>query len=113
VEGVIKECSQYRGLWSTQLQNVQQIGKGQASAYLGKPGEIITERVKILAVTDATYGGKAVRMETPNRRILVAYDQHSNLQLANVGEVWDITAKVKKHGMGVTQIYYISKAAKV
>ena len=46
--------------------------------------------MKILGVTDATYGGKAIRMETPNRRKLIAYDQHSDLQLANVGEVWDI-----------------------
>jgi len=113
VEGVIQGCSEYRGVWSTQLQDVQQIGKGQSTAYIGKPGEIITERVKILGVTDATYGGKAIRMETPNRRKLIAYDQHSDLQLANVGEVWDITAKVKKHNRGMTQIYYITHATKV
>ena len=113
VEGVIQGCSEYRGVWSTQLQDVQQIGKGQSTAYIGKPGEIITERVKILGVTDATYGGKAIRMETPNRRKLIAYDQHSDLQLANVGELWDITAKVKKHNRGMTQIYYITHATKV
>ena len=41
--------------------------------------------------------GKQIRMETPNGKKLIAYDQHSDLQLANPGEEWDITAKVKKH----------------
>ena len=120
VEAVIKQCSEYRGVWSTQLQDVRQLGKAQSSSYISKPGQIIKERVHILSSKDATYGGKEIQMETaivsgskqfPKK--LIAYDQHSELQLANPGEVWNITAKVKKHYRGMTQIYYISTATKV
>ena len=120
VEAVIKQCNEYRGVWSTQLQDVRQLGKTQSSSYISKPGQIIKERVHILSSKDATYGGKEIQMETaivsgskqfPKK--LIAYDQHSELQLANPGEVWNITAKVKKHYRGMTQIYYISTATKV
>ena len=113
VEAVIKGCSEYRGVWSTQLQDVRQLGKAQSSSYISKPGQIIKESVKILSSKDATYGGKEIRMETTGGKKLIAYDQHSNLQLANAGEKWDIQAKVKKHSRGMTQIYYISNATKV
>jgi hypothetical protein len=80
---------------------------------MGAPGSTISERVKILSSKPATYGGKEVRMETSSGKKLIAYDSHSQLQLANAGEVWEITAKVKKHNRGMTQIYYISSASKV
>lgn len=115
VEASIKGHSQYRGVWSTTLSGVTLVPTGTTTSqtYIGTPGSIISERVKILSSKPATYGGKEVRMETPSGKKLIAYDSHSQLQLANAGEVWEITAKVKKHNRGMTQIYYISSAAKV
>jgi len=115
VEASIKEHSQYKGVWSTTLSGVTLVPQGTTSSvtYIGAPGSTISERVKILSSKPATYGGKEVRMETPSGKKLIAYDSHSQLQLANAGEVWEITAKVKKHNRGMTQIYYISSASKV
>lgn len=115
VEASIKSHEQYKGFWSTTLSGVTLVAQGTTSSvtYLGSPGSVITERVKILSSKEATYGGKEVRMETPSGKKLIAYDSHSQLQLANAGEVWEITAKVKKHNRGMTQIYYISSATKV
>ena len=114
IEAVIKSCDEYRGVWSTMLQDVEFLTPGgQTSSYVSSPGKIITERVKILSSKPAMYGGKEIRMETPSGQKLIAYDSHSQLQLANAGELWDITAKVKKHARGLTQIYYISSATKV
>ena len=115
VEASVKGHSQYKGVWSTTLSGVTIVPQGTTSSvtYLGSPGSIINERVKILSSKPATYGGKEVRMETPSGKKLIAYDSHSQLQLANAGEVWEITAKVKKHNRGMTQIYYISSASKV
>lgn len=115
VEASIKEHSQYKGVWSTTLSGVTIVPQGTTSSvtYMGAPGSTISERVKILSSKPATYGGKEVRMETSSGKKLIAYDSHSQLQLANAGEVWEITAKVKKHNRGMTQIYYISSASKV
>lgn len=115
VEASIKGHSQYKGVWSTTLSGVTLVPQGTTSSvtYLGSPGTIISERVKVMSSKPATYGGKEVRMETPSGKRLIAYDSHSQLQLANPGEVWEITAKVKKHSRGMTQIYYISSATKV
>ena len=114
VEASIKGHSQYKGVWSTTLSGVTLVPQGTTSSvtYLGSPGTIISERVKVMSSKPATYGGKEVRMETPSGKRLIAYDSHSQLQLANPGEVWEITAKVKKHSRGMTQIYYISSATK-
>ncbi len=115
VEASIKGHSQYKGVWSTTLSGVTLVPAGTTTSqtYIGTPGSIISERVKIMSSKPATYGGKEVRMETPTGKKLIAYDSHSQLQLANAGEVWEITAKVKKHNRGMTQIYYISSATKV
>tara|TARA_R110002020_G_scaffold7065_6_gene29866 strand:+ start:21429 stop:23288 length:1860 start_codon:yes stop_codon:yes gene_type:complete len=115
VEASVKGHQEYKGVWSTTLSGLTIVPQGTTSSvtYIGAPGGTISERVKILSSKPATYGGKEVRMETPSGKKLIAYDSHSQLQLANVGEVWEITAKVKKHNRGMTQIYYISSATKV
>ena len=115
VEGIIKEHSMYKGVRSTVLSNARIVPSGTTTSttYIGNPGDLISETVTIDGVKPATYGGQQIDMTNSSGKKLVAYDQYSNLQNANVGEKWEFDAKVKRHSRGKTQVFYIKNAKKV
>ena len=115
VEGIVKEHSMYKGVRSTVLSNARIVPSGTTTSttYIGNPGDLISETVTIDGVKPATYGGQQIDMTNSSGKKLVAYDQYSNLQNANVGEKWEFDAKVKRHSRGKTQVFYIKNAKKV